>query len=124
LTQIEGRSMILHLSRPWEIRGRGIPTRLVPRAPPDRRFQRGRTAQIAYCPCFRSKLERAMRPMPYLIISAVIFSVVALLHLLRLALGWSMVIAGWPVPFWLSWLALVVLAALILIAIRLIRQAR
>lgn len=65
-----------------------------------------------------------MRPMPYLIISAVIFSVVALLHLLRLALGWSMVIAGWPVPFWLSWLALVVLAALILIAIRLIRQAR
>jgi len=65
-----------------------------------------------------------MRPMPYLIISAVIFSVVALLHLLRLALGWSMVIAGWPVPFWLSWLALVVLAALILIAIRLIRQAQ
>ena len=36
----------------------------------------------------------------------VIFAVIAVLHLLRILLGWEAVIGGWQVPVWLSWLAL------------------
>ena len=38
----------------------------------------------------------------------VIFAVIALLHGLRLVLGWSAVIGTWHVPVWVSWLALAV----------------
>ena len=37
----------------------------------------------------------------------VVFSLIALLQALRLAYGWSAVIAGWEVPMWLSGLAVV-----------------
>ena len=63
-----------------------------------------------------------MRVKPYLVASAVIFSLVALAHLLRILLGWSVVIAGWHVPVWPSWLALVVLVVLVITAVRLIRS--
>jgi hypothetical protein len=39
-------------------------------------------------------------------ISGAVFSLVAVLHALRLLLGWEAVIGGWIVPFWLSGLAL------------------
>ena len=45
-------------------------------------------------------------------IAAVIFGLVALLHLLRLVMGWSIVIATWSLPMWLSWVGLVVAGAL------------
>lgn len=35
-----------------------------------------------------------------------VFSLVAVLHALRLVLGWEAVIGGWPVPVWFSWFAL------------------
>ena len=35
-----------------------------------------------------------------------IFALVAVLHLLRLLLGWEAVIGNWYVPAWLSWLVL------------------
>lgn len=35
-----------------------------------------------------------------------IFSIVFLLQLLRLILGWTVVIAGWAVPVWFSFIAL------------------
>ncbi len=38
--------------------------------------------------------------------SGVIFSLVAVLHALRLLLGWEAVIGGWQVPRWVSWPAL------------------
>ncbi len=63
-----------------------------------------------------------MRVKPYLAATAVIFSLVALAHLLRILLGWSVVIAGWPVPVWPSWLALVVLVVLVIYAARLLRS--
>ena len=37
-----------------------------------------------------------------------IFTVIAVLHLLRVLLGWDAVIGGWQVPTCLSWLALAV----------------
>ena len=58
----------------------------------------------------------------YLVATAVVFSLVALIHLLRVLFRWDVVIAGWPAPLWLSWLALVVLVGLIIFAIKLIRK--
>jgi len=45
-------------------------------------------------------------------IAAVIFALVALLHLLRLVMGWSVVIDSWAVPIWVSWVGLVVAGGL------------
>ena len=38
--------------------------------------------------------------------AGVVFSLVAVLHALRLLLKWDAVIGGWSVPMWLSWVAL------------------
>jgi len=48
----------------------------------------------------------------YLLITAVIFSLVALLHLVRIIFGWSVVLGSWSAPMWLSWVALIVTGAL------------
>ena len=48
----------------------------------------------------------------YLLATAIIFSLVGLLHLARIVFGWSAVIGAWSVPMWLSWIALVVTGAL------------
>jgi hypothetical protein len=48
----------------------------------------------------------------YLRITAVIFGVVVLVHALRMALGWPIVIAGWSVPQWMSAIGVVVAGAL------------
>ena len=45
-------------------------------------------------------------------IAAAIFAVVALLHLLRLVMGWSVMIDAWTVPMWVSWVGLVVAGGL------------
>jgi hypothetical protein len=45
-------------------------------------------------------------------IAAVIFALVALLHLLRLVMAWSVVIDSWTVPMWVSWIGLVVAGGL------------
>lgn len=48
----------------------------------------------------------------FLGVVGVIFSVIGVLHLLRAVLWWEAAIAGWNVPMWLSWLAIVVSAVL------------
>jgi hypothetical protein len=55
---------------------------------------------------------QAMSRRAYLLATAIIFSLVALLHLARIVFGWSAVIGAWSVPMWLSWIALVVTGAL------------
>ena len=45
-------------------------------------------------------------------IAGVIFALVALLHLLRLVMGWSIVIDSWTVPMWVSWVGLAVAGGL------------
>ena len=42
----------------------------------------------------------------FLLVAGGSFSLVALLHALRLVFGWEAVIGGWDVPRWLSWAAL------------------
>jgi hypothetical protein len=56
-------------------------------------------------------------------IAATIFGLVALLHLLRLIMGWSIVIDAWTVPMWFSWIGLVVAGALSYFGTRLARRS-
>ena len=52
-------------------------------------------------------------------IATVILGIVTLLQLLRIFLGWSVVIGGWMVPMWFSWIAVVVAGGLSYFGIRL-----
>lgn len=45
----------------------------------------------------------AMKARPYLLVCAVVFLLVALLHLLRVLNGWELQYGPWPVPMWVSW---------------------
>ncbi len=45
-------------------------------------------------------------------VAGAIFAIVALLHLLRIFMGWPVSIGSWMVPMWLSWIALVVAGGL------------
>ena len=51
--------------------------------------------------------------------AGVVFSLVAVLHALRIVLGWDAVIGGWHVPLLVSWLALPVSGYLAYTAFRL-----
>jgi hypothetical protein len=48
----------------------------------------------------------------YLTVTAALFLIVAIAHLLRIILGWHVEIGGLSIPLWLSWLALLVAGAL------------
>lgn len=58
----------------------------------------------------------------YCLVTAIIFAVIALLHLARLGFGWTAVLGGWSVPMWLSWLALAISAFLAWTGFRLSRE--
>ncbi|MEK1888980.1 MAG: hypothetical protein AAAB35_15725 [Phyllobacterium sp.] len=45
-------------------------------------------------------------------LAAAIFGIVAALHLARILIGWSIVVDGWTVPMWVSWVGLIVASAL------------
>ena len=53
-----------------------------------------------------------MNARTYVIVTAAIFAVIAAVHLLRIAFAWEVVLAGWLVPTWASWVAAAVTAAL------------
>jgi hypothetical protein len=48
----------------------------------------------------------------FTLLAGVIFAIVALLHLLRICMGWPVVIDDWAIPMWVSWIALVVAGGL------------
>lgn len=49
-----------------------------------------------------------MRERSYLVFAGVLFSLIAIAHLLRLFESIDIVIAGWVVPLWLSWFGVIV----------------
>ncbi len=49
-----------------------------------------------------------MRKKTYMTTVALVFLAIAVLHGLRLYLGWEGIIGGWEVPRWLSWGAVAV----------------
>ena len=48
----------------------------------------------------------------FALLAAVIFAIVALVHLVRVIMGWQIVIDSCTVPMWPSWIALVIAAGL------------
>lgn len=44
----------------------------------------------------------------FFLISGIIFTIVALVHVFRLAQGWAIIIDGWVVPAWVSWIGLII----------------
>lgn len=58
---------------------------------------------------------------PFTTIAAVIFAVVAVVHVVRLYFGWEVTVHGVAIPTWASWLGLVIAAGL---AVMLWREAR
>jgi hypothetical protein len=51
-------------------------------------------------------------------LAAAIFAVIALLQLIRIVMGWSVTLNGVDVPFWASWIAVIVAATLSFIGFR------
>jgi hypothetical protein len=55
------------------------------------------------------------------LVAGLIFLLVAVMHVLRLALGWHVVLAGWTIPMWISWVALLIAGFLAYEGLRLSR---
>lgn len=53
-----------------------------------------------------------MNPKSYIRLTAILFSIICLVQLSRIVLGWEVVVGGWSVPMWVSWLAAIVAAVL------------
>ena len=53
-----------------------------------------------------------MNQKTYVTLTATLFLVVALMHLLRIIFGWSVEIGSLSIPFWVSWLGVLVADAL------------
>jgi len=57
------------------------------------------------------------------LVATVIFLLIALGHLSRLVFKWSLLLGGWAVPSWVSWVAALVFAYLALEGFRLARKS-
>lgn len=64
-----------------------------------------------------------MNQRTFLRIAGVVFVLIAVLHAVRLLGQWNVVIAGWVVPRWVSWAALLISGTLASIAVRLSRRS-
>lgn len=51
-----------------------------------------------------------MKVRTYARVTAIIFALIAVVHLVRIVLGWTATIGAWSVPMWVSWGALVIAA--------------
>jgi hypothetical protein len=60
-----------------------------------------------------------MDPKTFALVAGVIFALVALLHLVRIFIEWTVIIGDWSVPKSVSWVALIVSGGLALLGLRL-----
>lgn len=58
----------------------------------------------------------------FILIAGLLFAAIAILHGLRLLLGWEAVIGGWVVPHWISWIAILIFGFLAYSAFKLGRK--
>ncbi len=56
------------------------------------------------------------------LVASLVFLLVAVMHVLRLALGWHVTFGGWTVPMWVSWIALAITGFLAYEGLRLSRR--
>jgi len=57
-------------------------------------------------------IKKYMNQKTFNILASIIFGIVCILHFGRALLGWEMLINGWIMPIWISWLAFVILAVM------------
>ena len=62
--------------------------------------------------------EGNMTQKNFSLIAGIIFAIVALVHLLRIAQGWDIAIAGMLIPMWISWAGFFVTAILAYFGLR------
>ena len=62
-----------------------------------------------------------MNQKTYLQVTGLFLTVAAIVHLLRAVLGWEASVAGWMVPVWLSWIAVVIAGYLAYCAYKLMK---
>ena len=55
----------------------------------------------------------------FFLVAGAIFAVVAAAHLLRIYMGWPVVIDDWAAPMWVSWIGLIVAGGLSYVGLRL-----
>jgi hypothetical protein len=67
--------------------------------------------------------DRAVDQRTFNVVASVIFALVALLHLLRIYMGWPIVIGSWTAPMWVSWIGLVVAGGLSYFGLSLARRS-
>ena len=60
----------------------------------------------------------AMTTRSFCTLAAAIFALIALLQLIRIVMGWSVTLNGVDVPFWASWIAVIVAGALSFVGFR------
>jgi len=63
-----------------------------------------------------------MKTRDFVIVSTVIFALVAVMHLIRLALGWPVVLGMTSVPLWASLLVVLISASLAIWGLTLVRR--
>jgi hypothetical protein len=54
----------------------------------------------------------------FCLVAGIIFTLVALFHLLRIFADWPVIIGDWSAPKWVSWLGLIVAGGLALFGFR------
>lgn len=60
----------------------------------------------------------------YVLISGTVFGAVAFGHVIKLFLDWPVQVAGWVLPTWVSWVAILAAGTLCVWAFRLIGKGR
>ena len=56
-------------------------------------------------------------------LAAAIFALIALLQLIRIVMGWAIALNGIDVPFWASWIAVIVAGALSFVGFRAVMRS-
>jgi len=59
----------------------------------------------------------------FLLIVGVLCGLIALVHVLRIVLGWSVMVQDFSVPMWASWIAIVIMGYLAYEGFRLARKS-
>jgi len=58
------------------------------------------------------------------LVAGLVFGVVAVIQILRIIMGWEVMIGGWVVPTWFSWIAVAVAGFLSFTGLRLAADQR
>jgi hypothetical protein len=93
---------------PWKLNGRPLATHAMP--PAKLGSEKADRSSIGALEARRK--GRPIEPQSYMTVTATLFLVVAIMHLLRIIFGWHVEVGGLSIPFWVSWLGALVAGAL------------